>query len=257
MPGKPVGVPSRGALPKGNQDGRGQEKGNFQTSQAVTPRVICGYCNKPNLTEIECQREQEKCLICVSAEQQIASCPSASKEGGNTQQPARSASKQSSAGGSRPKVLARVDALNNQQISTPTKVVEGTIPIFHRLTRVLIDPEATHSFVDPNFMKGVDVKCDFLPFDLEVKTPTENQCLIANKVYRNCEIWSGERKLLADLMSLAIKGYDVILGMDWLARYHTQLDCKMKLVELHIPGKATLKLDVRGRPASSALISGI
>ncbi|XP_071918786.1 uncharacterized protein [Coffea arabica] len=73
----------------------------------------------------------------------------------------------------------------------------------------------------------------------------------------NCEIWVGERKLLADLMSLAIKRYDVILGMDWLARYHTQLDCKMKLVELRISGKATLKLGVRGRLASSVLISGI
>ncbi|XP_071933742.1 uncharacterized protein [Coffea arabica] len=106
-------------------------------------------------------------------------------------------------------------------------------------------------------MNGIDVKCDFLPFDLEVKTSTGNQYLIANEVYRNCEIWVGERKLLTDLVSLAIKGYDVILGMDWLARYHDQLDCKMKLVELCIPGEATLNLDVRGRLISSALISGI
>nr|XP_027088650.1 uncharacterized protein LOC113710000 [Coffea arabica] len=33
------------------------------------------------------------------------------------------------------------------------------------------------------------------------------------KRIRNCEIWVGERKLLADLMSLAIKEYDVILGI--------------------------------------------
>ena len=58
-------------------------------------------------------------------------------------------------------------------------------------------------------------------------------------------------------MSLAIKRYDVILGMDWLAQCHAQLDCKIKLVELYIPGEATLKLDVRGRLASSALILGI
>ena len=58
-------------------------------------------------------------------------------------------------------------------------------------------------------------------------------------------------------MGLAIKGYDVILGMDWLARYNAQLNCKTKIVELCIPGEATLKLDVRGRLASSALISGI
>ena len=63
--------------------------------------------------------------------------------------------------------------------------------------------------------------------------------------------------MLADLMSLTIKGYDVILGMDWLARYHAQLNCKMKTVELCIPGEATLKLDVRGRLVSSTLILGI
>ena len=87
---------------------------------------------------------------------------------------------------------------------------------FHRLVRVLIDPRATHSFIDPNFVKGINVKCDLLPFDLEVKTLTGNQCLIVNKVYRNCEIWVGERRLGIDLMSLAIKGYNVIFGMDWL-----------------------------------------
>ena len=42
------------------------------------------------------------------------------------------------------------------------------------LVKVLINLEATHSFVDPNFMKSIKVKYDFLPFDLEVKTPTGN-----------------------------------------------------------------------------------
>nr|XP_027088659.1 uncharacterized protein LOC113710006 [Coffea arabica] len=230
------------------------KSGRAPSREPRQKEIIVG---EPNHTEAECWRKQGKCLLCGNAEHQISSCPNAHREGGNTQQPARSVSKQSSAGGSQPKVPARLYALNNQQIPNPTEVVEGTIPFFHRLVRVLIDPEATHSFIDPNFMKGIDVKCDFLPFDLEFKTPTGNQCLIANKVYRNCEIWVGERKLLADLMSLAIKGYDVILEMDWLDRYHAQLDCKMKLVELRIPGEATLKLDVMDRLVSSTLISGI
>ena len=76
-------------------------------------------------------------------------------------------------------------------------------------------------------------------------------------VYKDCEVWVGERKLLGDLISLSIKGYEVILGMDWLARYNAQLDCKKKVVEFHIPGEATLRLDIRGRLASSTLISGI
>ncbi|XP_071906032.1 uncharacterized protein [Coffea arabica] len=45
--------------------------------------------------------------------------------------------------------------------------------------------------------------------------------------------------------------------MDWLDCYYARVDCRMKVVEFCIPGEATLKLDVRGMLASSALISGI
>ncbi|XP_071921761.1 uncharacterized protein [Coffea arabica] len=76
-------------------------------------------------------------------------------------------------------------------------------------------------------------------------------------MYANCQIWIGERKLLENLVNLAIKGYDVILGMDWLAKYDAQLDCKRKVVEFRISGEETLRLYVRGSLVSSALISGI
>ncbi|XP_027151783.1 uncharacterized protein LOC113751830 [Coffea eugenioides] len=114
-----------------------------------------------------------------STEYQLSKCPSVPKERGSTQRSEKLASKQSSAGGSRSKVPARVYALDYQQIPDATEVVED------------------------------------------------------------------------------IKGYDVILEMDWLARYHAQLNCKTKMVELCIPGEATLKLDIKDRLASSAHISGI
>ena len=45
--------------------------------------------------------------------------------------------------------------------------------------------------------------------------------------------------------------------MDWLVQYNAQLDCKTKMVKFHILGKTTLRLDVRGRLVSSALVSSI
>ena len=45
--------------------------------------------------------------------------------------------------------------------------------------------------------------------------------------------------------------------MDWLTRYHIQLDCRMKIVEFFISNEATLKLDVRRTLVSSTLILGI
>ena len=98
--------------------------------------------------------------------------------------------------------------------------MEGTISVFHCLAKILIDPGATHSFVNPTFMCGIDVKAERLSYDLEVRTPTSNQSVLANEVYRNCDVWVGERKLVVDLINLVIKRYDVIIRMDWLACYH-------------------------------------
>ena len=58
---------------------------------------------------------------------------------------------------------ARVYALDHQQIPDSTEFIEGTILVFHRLVKVLIDPGATHSFVKPDFVSGVDVKPAKLP----------------------------------------------------------------------------------------------
>ena len=60
---------------------------------------------------------------------------------------------------------------------------------------------------------------------------------------------------MVDLVSLDIKGYDIIIGMDCLARYHANLNYTTKIMKFCIPGEATLRLDIKGRLASSILIS--
>ncbi|XP_027083536.1 uncharacterized protein [Coffea arabica] len=187
---------SRGDLSRGGRSGPVQSRGVPSNDPAVTPQVNCGYCGKPNHSENDCWRKSGKCLFCGSAEHQLMNCPNKLKIGDSIQRQEKSTSKQISAGGSRPKVPARVYILDYQQISDATKMVED-------------------SFVNPNFMSEIDLKPIKLPYNLEVRTPTRDQSLLANLVYRDCKIWVGEQKLLADLMDLAIKGYDVILGMDW------------------------------------------
>ncbi|XP_027157373.1 uncharacterized protein LOC113758897, partial [Coffea eugenioides] len=146
----------------------------------------------------------------------------------------------------RPNVAARVHSSEPQQVPDSSEVVDGTIPVFQHFSKVLVDPGATHSFVNPDFMCGIDIKPASLPYDLEVSTHTGDHRFVTSLVYRDYEVWVGERRLLGDLISLSIKGYDVILGMDWLARYNAQLDCKKKVVEFRIPGEATFGLDIRG-----------
>ncbi|XP_071939141.1 uncharacterized protein [Coffea arabica] len=244
------GVRERDIGARGGPSGRGQPRNASQGGRVTTPQVTCRYCRKTGHTEDEYWRKEGKCLRCGSSEHQIANCPKI-QEGGTL------STSQATSGGNRPKVPTRLYAIDDQPVPDSSKVVEGTLPIFHRLVRVLIDPGATHSFVNPTFMSEIDEKPVRLPFDLEVRTPMGNKSIITSLVYKNCEFWVGERKMLVDLVILDIKDYDVIIGMDFLIHYHAKFDCRAKMVEFWISREATLKFDVKGRLASSVVISGV
>ena len=43
-------------------------------------------------------------------------------------------------------------------------------------------------------------------------------------------MWIDGRELFVDLVMLEIQEYEVILGMDWLSKYNTTIDCGTKRV---------------------------
>ncbi|XP_027155394.1 uncharacterized protein LOC113755660 [Coffea eugenioides] len=147
----------RGAPPRGGEFGRGQ-RGSSQGGLVSASRGPCGYCGKPNHTEDNCWRKERKCLRCGSADHQIANCPVLPRDGKGGQQPMRTNSGPAKVEGTKPKVLARVYSLEPQQVPDSSDVVEGTILVFHRFAKVLVDPGATHSFVNPDFMCGIDIQ---------------------------------------------------------------------------------------------------
>ena len=154
---------SKRVTPRGAPGGGGQLRGISQGDQTSIPHLSCGYCRKINHIEDNCWRKIRKYLWCGSTEHQIAACPLF----GETQQLDRSNPKQPNIGGNRPRVPSRVYALDHQQVPNPSKVVEGTIHVFHCLAKILIDLGVTHSLVNPNFMCAIDVKVERLPYDLE------------------------------------------------------------------------------------------
>ena len=105
-------------------------------------------------------------------------------------------------------------------------------------------------------MKGLNLKLEVLPYIVEVSTPTGKQALETDRIVRGCEIRIGERIFLVDLISLAINGYDVILGMDWLAENYVQINCRTKEVTLCLPEEPVLKLSFQRTPKTLRIVSG-
>jgi len=53
-------------------------------------------------------------------------------------------------------------------------------------------------------------------------------------IARNCTIVIQGKLFFNNLILLGICGYDMILGMDWLTKYHATIDCKQKTLALTI-----------------------
>ena len=71
-------------------------------------------------------------------------------------------------------------------------------------------------------------------YSLSVVTPLSEE-LEMNVFFPYCPVLVEGRELPADLVLLDVIGFDVILGMDWLAQYYATVDCRAKEVIFRIP----------------------
>ncbi|XP_033143414.1 uncharacterized protein LOC117132707 [Brassica rapa] len=116
--------------------------------------------------------------------------------------------------------------LEDTKLFGPSKgPITGTLHVAGRPTHVLFDSGATHSFVAP------EVAAEFVGsfvidrMDVAVMTPGD-QTLQSKEGLRRVPLVICEKMFLADLLVVPLKGYEVILGMDWLSGYQAQLDCE-------------------------------
>nr|XP_009801148.1 PREDICTED: uncharacterized protein LOC104246933 [Nicotiana sylvestris] len=62
---------------------------------------------------------------------------------------------------------------------------------------------------------------------VEVSTPVGDS-IVANHVYRGCTVLNNDRPTSVDLVELVMLDFDVIMGMDWLAAFYANIDCRAK-----------------------------
>ena len=93
-------------------------------------------------------------------------------------------------------------------------------------------------------------------FPLSVMTPLSDE-LETDIFFPSCPVLVEGRELLADLVLLDVLEFDVILGMNWLARHYASLDFREKVVIFRIPNED--EFHFRGDKASMPqnLISAI
>nr|XP_029149688.1 uncharacterized protein LOC112757355 [Arachis hypogaea] len=92
-----------------------------------------------------------------------------------------------------------------------------------------------HSYISPYFASRLDKQVKILDCPFYVGTALGVSAIV-QYVYRSCIVRVNIVDTLVDLILLEMMDeFDVILGMNWLSSYHTDVSCFSKIVKFDIP----------------------
>ena len=130
------------------------------------------------------------------------------------------------------------------------------LTVYSNIAHVLIDSGATHSFVSCKFAAYMNKELESLSEALLVCTPT-GENIVIERAYFECEIVIDGEVWLVDLLPLELLEFDVILGMDFLSKYHAKVDCFKKEVWLSKPDGIEVVFKGRRRILPTCVISAV
>ncbi|GJW83443.1 putative reverse transcriptase domain-containing protein [Tanacetum coccineum] len=124
---------------------------------------------------------------------------------------------------------ARAYAIRGGGSSPDSNVVTGTFLLNNRYASMLFDSGADKSFVSNTFSALLDV----IPYTLDVSYVVEladGRISETNVILRGCTLGLLGHPFNIDLMPVELNSFDVIIDMDWLAKYHAVIVCDEKIV---------------------------
>ncbi|RVX02391.1 RNA-directed DNA polymerase-like [Vitis vinifera] len=108
------------------------------------------------------------------------------------------------------------------------------ILVYSTWVRVLFDTGATHSFISASCANALGLKSERVENLLLIESPMGTYSRV-DRICKGCVITLADRALNVDLRILDMIGYDVILGMDWLAVYRALIDCHCRRIIFCLP----------------------
>ncbi|GJY41456.1 putative reverse transcriptase domain-containing protein [Tanacetum coccineum] len=123
----------------------------------------------------------------------------------------------------------RAYALGGRDASPDSNVITGTFLLNNRYASILFDTGADRSFVSTTFSALIDITPTTLEnhYDIEL---ADGKIIGVNTIIRGCTLNFMNHPFNIDLMLVPLGSFDVIIGMDWLTKYHGAIICDEKIV---------------------------
>nr|GEX03067.1 reverse transcriptase domain-containing protein [Tanacetum cinerariifolium] len=112
-------------------------------------------------------------------------------------------------------------------------VVTGTFLLNQHLARVLFDSGADKSFVSISLASMLNIPPITLDttYDIEM---ADGNLVGTNTVIQGCTLILLNQPFKIEIMLIKLGSFDVVIGMDWLSKYHAKIICDEKIVHITI-----------------------
>ncbi|GJV99969.1 putative reverse transcriptase domain-containing protein [Tanacetum coccineum] len=134
--------------------------------------------------------------------------------------------------------VGNAERKGNASRDPDSNVVTSTFLLNNRYASILFDTGADRSFISTAFSSLIDIAPTPLENSYDVEL-ADGKIVRVDTILRGCTLNFLNHPFNINLIPVELGSFDVIIGMDWLARYHAIIICDQKLV--HVPfGNETL-----------------
>ncbi|GJU20130.1 putative reverse transcriptase domain-containing protein [Tanacetum coccineum] len=183
-----------------------------------TQRALVG--NQPGIVYYECGRPRHFRKDCPKLRNQNRGNKTGNKNGNKTKNQTRGN-----------EATARAYAISGGGTNPDSNIVTGMFLLNNCHASMLFDSGANRSFVSSTFSALLDVAPSTLDTSYAIEL-ADGRISKTNVVLRGCTLGLFGHPFDIDLMPIELGSFDVIIGMDWLAKYHALIVCDEKVVRI-------------------------
>ncbi|GJR95149.1 putative reverse transcriptase domain-containing protein [Tanacetum coccineum] len=137
--------------------------------------------------------------------------------------------------------------LRDKNAHQDPNIVTGTFLLNQHLAKILFDSGADKSFVSISLASKLNIPPITLDTTYDIKMANGN-LVGTNTVIQGCTLILLNQPFEIDLMSIKLGSFNIVIGMDWLSKYHARIIYDEKVVHIPINGETLIIRVVREFP---------
>ena len=133
------------------------------------------------------------------------------------------------------KLSPRVFALHHEEALT-VDAFTGMLLVASHPACALIDTGATHTYMLEEFMNECELMPELLSDSIMYVNTPLGQGSSMSRVVKSVDVIVQNVSLPIDMLVLPMSDFDIVLGINWLNKYHVVIDCSHAILSCEVNG---------------------